>query len=415
LGSKLLTLGGLLAAFLLMPAAAVLAQGQTEAASEAPQILTSDLANNMTALSDKLTVNLVFVDNQEITKITINGDPQSFQPADTVSLTKELTLTRDKTEIVISATNKAGYTREKVFIVYREGANRFLADMQYFVALDVRYEVDTNPTNDLSTPVKLAGVDVKGVVPDSQQTDSRSVLRLSGGAISGPWTGFIGAAATRYSKSQNENINTSVYYVGGGYRPDQGLFLQYVFAKVGLGSFDYSIQHTLTPGYQSEGQDARGSWRDRYALDYTVKDFAKSEQTDGGQYALRWSYFSLDAEKQDSYTRVLEAGTATEGYVESEFNYIAADWDWRNLWDSGYRLDFGLGLQYRTFPNDQPLAAGTPLGDKRVDIPTRFSLGTGWQFAPTWSAMLNYQYLMNLSNKSPYVRQLYGLGVQGVF
>ena len=62
-----------------------------------------------------------------------------------------------------------------------------------------------------------------------------------------------------------------------------------------------------------------------------------------------------------------------------------------------------------------PLSTDTPLGTTRVDNLLRISIGPGWQFTSSWSAVLGYRYLTNLSNKQPYVRQIYGLIVEGAF
>ena len=45
----------------------------------------------------------------------------------------------------------------------------------------------------------------------------------------------------------------------------------------------------------------------------------------------------------------------------------------------------------------------------------RISLAPGWQFNPKWYVLVGYRYTFNLSNKQPYVRQIYGVTIDGTF
>jgi hypothetical protein len=129
---------------------------------------------------------------------------------------------------------------------------------------------------------------------------------------------------------------------------------------------------------------------------------------------FRWAYNSTDAAGQDAFDSVIVFGNSTEGVKEQDYSYYGFDFDWINRWDAGFRFDIGFGLQYRSFPEDkQPLIKD--FGDVRIDTLWRLSSGLGWQFSPKWSAMLNYRYLTDISNKSPYVRPIYGLAINGGF
>ncbi len=132
-------------------------------------------------------------------------------------------------------------------------------------------------------------------------------------------------------------------------------------------------------------------------------------------FTLKWEYRTLDNEKQDRYRRLFVLGSASEGIVETDFTFVGVDLDWNYKWDSGLLWDLGFGAQYRDYRNDEPLSKETPLGDTRVDAPIRLTTGLGWEFSPAIRLMASYQYKFNLSNKSPYVRQIFGIGLNGRF
>ena len=179
--------------------------------------------------------------------------------------------------------------------------------------------------------------------------------------------------------------------------------------------FDWSQSHTLSPGYELDSSGADGTSRNLLAVDIIMKDFSRSDQKDATQFTLKWDHFDLDLEKQDSLRSVLALGNSTEGYEESDYNFVSLDQDWTNKWSGGFRFDVGYGLAYRDYPNDEPLSTDTPLGDTRVDAPMRISLAPGWQINPKWYVLVGYRYTFNLSNKQPYVRQIYGVTVDGTF
>lgn len=432
---RLSSISFLLAGLLVLGAAGAPAQpadeqpsGQEGAAADPatqpPQVLTSDLYRRITVESRRLTADFVVVDSDTITEVTVNGEPVEFEPADTVTFTRDFEFTRRQTLIEVSATDEQGNTRTRSYLVTLPGAEpapgREPAGVRLAARVDLRYEVDTNPSNDLSTPVPIEGVDVEGTVPDEEQEDTRTTLQGTLGAVAGPWSVFGGAVQQTYSKSENEDFNTQILFAGAGYSAargtESGFVVRYLFSDINLGEFDYVQQHTLSPGYEVRSEDEGERDSDLFALDYTLKDFASDAQDDGAQYALRWRHTGLEPETRDRFRNTLAVGTSTQGVEVTDYNYVALDSDWRNIWDVGFRLDAGFGYQYRDYPNDEePLSKDTPLGDTRVDNLLRFSLAPGWQFNRDWAALFHYRYLANISNKSPYVRSIYGLIVQGAF
>ena len=366
-------------------------------------------------------MDFVIVDSDNVTRVTINGEPQQFTPSDTVLITKEFVFTEDRTVIEVTATDEQGNERTLQYFVFRPGVQVAAEEpgLKYFVRVSLAFEIDDNPSNDLSSPIDIEGVDVEGVVPDEEQEDTRFVVQALGGLIGNRWNAFVGVLSQNYSKSENENFNTRMIFLGAGYRfgaPSESSFVvRYLFVDIDIGSFDYSQQHTLTPGFEIVRKDDEGTFRDFLAVDLIFKDFAQSDADDSSQFTLKWEDIELDAAKQDSSRGVLAYGNSTEGFDESEYDFLSYNQDFVNRWDSGFRFDIGWGYEYRSYPNDEPLTEDTPLGDTRVDNLLRFSAGPGWQFNPAWFANLGYRYVTNISNKSPYVRQIYGVTVQGTF
>ena len=406
---------------------APMAWAQDEA-DNPPEILTSELALKTLLESDRLEVNFVIVDTDQVTEVKINGQAQAIEPGDTVMLTRTFDFTQDVTRVEVSAKDEHGHTRTVTYTVYRPGVDPdkvapepAKAKLQWAANYDARYEEDTNPSNDLSSPISISGVDVVGVVPDSEQSDSRLNVTANGAISYGIWSGFAGLSAIEYSKADNDQFKVRAWFLGGGVALPVGernaIVATYVFTDINLGGYDYAQTHTVSPGFRWTGQDPDGdSTRRVVALDVTRKQFARSDlQTDATVLALKTEYNSLDKAKQDSYRSVYALGSASEGIDVTEFNYLSGDWDWRMRWDSGLLFDVGTGVQYRDYANDTPLSTDTFLGNTRVDIPARFSTGIGYQFLPQIRTMFNYRYTFNLSNKTPYVRQIYGISVNGAF
>lgn len=398
------------------------AQEQVEG-DNPPEVLTSELTLKTLLESETLQVNFVVVDSDQVTEVTINGEQQVFEPADTVMITKEFTFTEDVSQVEVVAKDEQGNSKRVIYTVYGPGvdpavAGKKVEGLQWFVTYDVRVEQDDNPSNDLSSPIDIEGIELVGVVPDDEQTDSRTNLLVMGGISSGPWNAYVGVMRINYGKEDfAERFDVEINMLGGAYRtPDGGFEAGLLFSDIDLGVNDYALTQTISPGWRVLGKDEDGTTQTLWGADIILKDFANQDvQENTTVVTLKWTYNTLDNEKQDSYRRAIVLGTASEGILESEFNFIGIDMDWNSKWDSGVLWDIGFGVHYRDYENEEPLSKETFLGDTRVDTPIRFSTGLGWEFTPNIRVMGNYQYTFNLSNKSPFVRQIIGVGLNGRF
>lgn len=414
-----------LAAALVLVLAVPVAWGQDKD-NNPPQILTSDLALKTVLEHERVDATFVIVDTDNIVQVTIDGVKQAIKPSDTIEVAHTFDFTKDVTRVEVTATDEHGHTGKVVYTVYKPGVNPATVagpagkpKLQWYANYDVRLETDTNPSNDLSSPIKIQGISLTGVVPDSQQTDTRKNILATGGISMGNWSAFVGVSKISYGKSNNTPYDVQQTFLGGiGRLPlsqSTAFRVGYTFTDINLGSHDYSQQHTISPGFRfvTAGKDYTGSTL--LGMDLTLKKFASSLQNNTTDETLKWTYNSTSKDRGARYDRVLAVGRSSEGIDVTQYNFLNASWDWRNRWDSGLLFNIGFGLEYRNYPNDQPLSTDTPLGNKRVDIPGRFSFGLGYQFLPQVKLMGRYQYLVNLSNKSPYLRQIYGIGVNGTF
>ncbi|HEX7929041.1 MAG TPA: hypothetical protein VF678_15705, partial [bacterium] len=322
-----------------------------------PQILTSDLALENEVTSDSLTVNFVILSDAPVTEVTINGEKQQITAGDTVSISKQLSFTKARNLITISATDKNGKTRERVYAVTLKGAAapaEHEAKLAYFASVKASYEIDGNPTNDLSTPIAIQGVDIKGVVKDSEQPDTRITLQATGGLTYGKWTAFVGGLSQTYGKSDNDGLNTQIVYFGGSGRWNLGgtrdFVLTYVFTDLNVGGNDYAQMHTISPAFELKSETEKADKTHTFALDLTSKNFASDTQTDGGQYALRWGYKRVNKDKLNQFESLIAYGTNTEGDKLDDYSYLGANFDWINRWEKGFRFDAGFGFEYRNFP-----------------------------------------------------------------
>lgn len=393
--------------------------------NQPPQVLTSDLASRHVADRDNITVNFVIVDTDNVTKVTINGEPQKFEAGDTVLLTKEFTFPRGLTTVKIVAEDEKGNVRERSFLVARgvplppiEKKKKEEPKLSVAYVVEVGYEVDDNPTQDLSLPISVSQIgDIQGVVDDSQQADTRITLKGVISVSKGAWSGFGGVSKTDYSDAANEGLSSQVIFVGGNWNPSMGdgFRLGANLSMVELGGNAYANLLTISPATQSSSKDSKGTSRSLWGVDVTSKSFEDSSRDSATVLTVKWVGDSLDKEKLDSSHKVFSFGTASEGTANTEFNFIGWDADWKNRWDSGFRWDIGWGYQARNYPNDEDIITDKLFGATRVDNLLRFSTGIGWEFTPRVSALLNYRYLTDLSNDSPYVRQIYGVRVKGVF
>ncbi len=393
----------------------------------APQILTSDLARKQIIRKEYKLVSFVFIDDDNITEILINGKSQEFEPNTTVTITKKYRFQKGVSVITVVATDEKGNKREKSFLigmgVTKEGKSASGAQQQagfvWNAKLDIAFEADDNPTLDLSSPVSIGDIDIQGVIPDSEQPDTRySIQAAFIGALDGV-NSFAGFKQITYSKSSNDFLNSQTIFLGAGYNKalsENSIFtVYYMFMDINVGGSDFSQNHFIIPNIEFSSSDPDGFYRHMFGLTFASKDFAGDELTDASQIELKWEYNSLDAEKMDNFRSIIALGTSDEGTEESQATFCSFDFDWTNKWESGLKWDAGFGFQYRDYKNETPLSENTGLGTTRVDFPIRISTGLGWQFNETWKAMYNYDYVFNLSNKSPYVRTIHGVTVSGLF
>ena len=78
-----------LASFLVLGSGPVGAQ-EEEGTNQPPEVLTSELTLKTVLESSKLEVTFVIVDSDNVAEVSINGEAQQFDPADTVMITKNL-------------------------------------------------------------------------------------------------------------------------------------------------------------------------------------------------------------------------------------------------------------------------------------------------------------------------------------
>jgi len=232
---------------------------------EAPQILTSDLARKQDVDGKRMTASFVIVDSSTIKSILIDGEIQSFEPADTVEITKELVFQPGINKIEITATDILGNERTRSYVVFyrkekpvpllgtltlahrtvqvnnespdetilkvaekgADGKTRLKTIkvpwgkkapeiFQWVALLDLGYGQDSNPTNDMSSPFDIGDIEVQGVVDDAEQSDTvtsaKAIVAMNFSSLS--W--FLGASGSTYGKESNKGLNSQVSFVGIG-------------------------------------------------------------------------------------------------------------------------------------------------------------------------------------------------------
>ena len=401
--------------------------------TNAPQILTTDLIRKQILKDPEKVVSFVFVDENNITEILINGVSQNFKNSDTVLINKKFVFEAGKNIVEVIVVDQAGNSHKKTFLVglgeevdlekeivsdeetkKDEKAKKYLLKTSFALS----YELDDNPSNDFSTPVAVKGVDIKGVVDDSEQADYRSVGNLTLALGTGAVNGFIGGIKTTYSKQKNKSINSQAAFVGVGLRlkyiEDDFFVLNYLLTDVNVGGNDFSQTHSLTPGMLFNSKDEEGIYKHLLTMNYTAADFSDQADEDSPSYSVKWEYHSKDADLLDDYRFQLAYGYSSSGTKDSELTFTGLDFDWHNRWETGLKWDLGFGLQYKKYATAEPLT-NEFLGNTRVDVPIRFSNTFGWQFNPSWKLLLNYKYSLNISNKLIYVRTISGLILKGAF
>lgn len=405
------------------------AQDQEISQSEPPQILTSDLVRKQMIESPTKVVSFVIVDSDNITEVTINGEKQNFEPDTIIEITKKFRFNPGKTLIKVIATDEAGNRREKSFLVgfgKREEIEFMTAKKDettpkslWKADINSNYEFDSNPTRDVSSPVDIEGLDLQGVVPDDDQDDTKTTVNVLFSAVYGKFYGFMGGTNSTYEREENEILNSRAFLTGIGYKYHffqmANFVFNYDFVDIDVAEHDFSQNHALSAGVEFRKNYSEGSSRHLIAIDTTLKNFADQERDIGRQNQLKWKYNSLDAEKLDSFQFKFIAGSGDSGTEESENTYIGMDFDWKNQWEIGFKWDLGFGILRRNYVNEAAMTTEIPLGTTRVDAPFRFSNGFGWAFTKDWKLMYNYDYVFNLSNKTPYVREIHGLYLSGSF
>jgi hypothetical protein len=420
---------GLAALALVMAGSPAWAQGD----NNPPEVLTSELALKTVLESDHLDVNFVIVDTDNIVEVKIDGVKQAITPGDTVQIAHSFDFTKDVTPVVVSATDEHGHTRTVTYMVYRPGVNPETVaakpqGLQVFASYDARLEYDTNPENDISTPFAIHGIKPSGTVPDSKQKDTRINVLLNASVSENNWTVYGGGQRIHYTKKYDRSFDVQSLFLGGSYampRSDTSAFtIGYTFTDNNLGELNYDQTHTVSPAWRSVSKDANGTGTSVWGADVIYKQFRNgSGQDNHADLNLRWDFSRVSTDQLKHYDRSFQAGQSGEGVPDpatnsgdiTQFSYVSADWDWHNRYDSGLLFDIGAGVQFRHYTSDKALANISPLGDKRVDIPGRFSAGVGWQFRPSLRLLASYQGIVNISTKSPYVRHIAGIGLNGTF
>ncbi len=393
-------------------------------AGDAPQILSSDLAPEQIVDSREKSVSFVFVDSDNITEITINEEKQTFKPGTLIEITKTFEFTSGKNLINITATDEAGNKREKLFVVGfgdidpNEFETSKQKDSKFFwgVNYGLSYEYDTNPSLDTSSPIDIQDIDLEGVVDDSDQPDTRMTGSALGTVGYGDIAAFVGGTKMQYSDSDNDVFDYQLIMIGATYTfnfSESALILGYNASDVNIGDYDYCQNFTFTPNYLMKSEDAEGYYRNLLTITMAYRDFSDADYDDAFIYNAKWERNSLDADKLDNFRSLVVLGYETDGPEENEYYYIGGDVDWQLRWDLGLLVDYGAGLKYKSYPEDDPTT--TQFGDTRVDLPIRVSAGVGFEFFKYLRLTYRYKYVFNLSNDSPYERHVHGLYLTGTF
>lgn len=395
------------------------------AKNQPPQILSPDLIRKQEVVNSEQVFSFIFIDSDMINRITINNEEQVFSPAKRVVIIRKFSFNQGKSLIRVVAEDENGNSSERSFLIgYGEKELKYIADtdgdnFKWQADVSLGFELDENPTNDMSSAIEP----LYGVVIEDNQADTR--LRLDG-VIGAEYDGFSvlgGLSMTRYSKGENDFLNSQLMFAGFGY---QGMLangrswvLDAMLTDINVGEYDYAFVQTLSPGLKFRSRGKRGEFRLlTLGLDVISKDFAIISRTDGVQGTLKYDFRSLDLTKKHLFHHLLAIGTSTEGTKQSEYTFTRFDFDWKNTWDYGLRWDFGLGMQHRTFANDTALSSDTKLvalGSKHIDLPFRVEMGIGWKFSESLKTMFNTKYVFNLSNDVSYKRLINGITVRAIF
>jgi len=407
---------------LVPPAALAVTPEETKVATSTlgPRIMTPSMMRKQQITSPDLVVHFVVVDDDPVVSVKINGDLQKVEPNKTLLITRKLHFNPGRTLIEVQAEDQAGNVSNRSFLVLFEPAAAEAAEdsnpLKWNLIIEAVAQTDDNPTEDLSSPVKIGDLELQGVVEDSQQTDQLKNLKALLVVYKGDYNGIFGASSRAYDKAANELLNSQVLFAGAGWKHlvGDGFFIKadYLFTDLNLGAADYAQYHGITPALLWETKDDTGVSKHTLALELVTKKFAELEQEDGAQQGLKWLYQQTDPDK-DRFDSVMSVGTASQGTDDSVEDYLIMSFNWHNQW-AGPFFDIGFDVEYEKYKNQVPLSANTPLGKTRLDLPVSYQTALGWQ-GVGWSLKYHYRYLLNLSNKVLYERTVHGINGSATF
>ncbi|MGK5090650.1 hypothetical protein WDW89_01390 [Deltaproteobacteria bacterium TL4] len=396
---------------------------------EAPKILTTDLIRRQKVESPNLRVSFFIHDEDKITKILINGQSHKFAPSKNVVVDTNLSFQEGINLVKVNAEDEQGNQREQIYLVaYGEGVDfekeeqadeskKGTSAFSWNVVFGLKYELDDNPTSDASLPVEIEGLDIQGVIEDSEQPDSKTSANVMVMFNKGNLSAFVGMTQSKYSKTEYESLSSDVGLLGIGYKPpsaEPGLLANYLFLNINTGGLAFAQFHNFTFGYQFAHKASNESdTRNTLSAVVARKIFADTTKDAGAQMDLKWEYNNLDKEKLDSFRYLFAVGNGDNGTVESEFTNVSMDFDWKNRWEVGFLFDIGFGFGKKDYPHELPLSED--LGKIRMDVPIRISTALGWQFVPGWTLLFDTKYVASISTKSPYVRTTQGITLSGLF
>lgn len=409
-----------------------MAQGETE--DNSPQVLTSDLIEKQVITTSNINVTFVVVDSDDVAMVVIDGEEQKFTPSDTVQITKNFQFSKGRHLIRVYAEDTRGNKRERTYLVAfgvplekKKGSKK---PWRIVTNVSVAKEQDSNPSSDLSLPLPIPGFEgVTGVVPDSEQMDTRTRIQ---GAVVGAFRSFAmltGVQTTTYSKTDNTPFNTRGLFIGGLYNVNlskgSNLRFGYTLMDLDVGGFGYAQFDVLSFTWEGVEKSPVKIVRDQFVLELIKKAFALGydpdnppttlplAKVDGWVHALKWIHRSVEqGEERDTFKGVLSGGLTHEGTDESRYSYMGYDAAWGLKYSHRIGWNLGFGLQYRNYSFG---SLDLAFGSKRIDIPIRFGTGVSWGFLENMGAGLDYQYISNASNKNPFVRKITSLKVNGRF
>jgi hypothetical protein len=396
--------------------------------NEAPQILTSDLVRKQVVRQPSLVVSFIIVDDDKIETVMINGVSQRFKVGDTIVISKKFIFKPGKTLVEVVAIDEKGNRREKKFLVgYRSecGDNGGSAaktnqsgntPWQFKGQVKLAIESDSNPTGNLSSPIKIGDIKLKG---DKGQPDNRNSISALVVASRGKLNFFEGYVRSEYNKKANFDLKSQVLFAGAGYSfpisKSLSIPLRLILMDVNLGGRNFSQNMAFEAGSLFNSEDSEVFYQHFLGVDLVSMGYAEKSKSSGYRSQIKWDYNSLTKDKQNGFHFLMTYGQGSSGTKESINKYLSFDLDWMNRLTDVVKWDLGVGLAKLNYDNEPPLSEKTQFGKTRVDVPIRISSGLGWVFTPDWELQYDYKYFFNMSNKIPYIRIVNGLSLKGMF